>query len=204
MPAVTMSINLISKTPNAEKVIEEAGRTCYMSFDNITEHSSDSFVRAAIKRGHFSIIEHASATFRISGISRACSHQLVRHRIASYSQQSQRYVRADDFDYAIPPKIQENEKLLLNFKNHMYDCSFLYSEMVKNGILPEDARFILPSACATEVVMTMNFRQWREFIQKRLLDPHAQWEIKVLADEILRQLVQIAPNVFDDLTIRPL
>ena len=99
------SVELIAITPFAQKVIEEAGRTCYLSFDRMTESSADDFIPKTIARGHQSILEHASATFRIKGASRAFTHQIVRHRVASFSQQSQRYVKEDEFDYVVPPSI---------------------------------------------------------------------------------------------------
>jgi len=104
MEIIQPEVKLLEITPNAEKLIEEAGRTCYLSLDRITENSSDNFIQASIRRGHGSILEHATASFRILGASRAFTHQLVRHRIASYSQQSQRYVDEAEFNYIVPPE----------------------------------------------------------------------------------------------------
>lgn len=149
MPQVKMNTYLLSSTPHPEELIEQAGRICYNSKPSEKFEDLERFIKKRISECHFSILEHASASFYITGISRACSHQL--------------------------------------------SC----------GIKPEDARFILPNACATEIIMTMNFRQWREFIQKRYKDKKSQWEIKALAENILDQLLLICPSVFEDLKKEP-
>jgi len=193
-----MIIELLAYTPEPEKLIEQAGRTCYLSHDKITPESAGIFIRGAIKRGHESILEHASATFRISEVSRALSHQLVRHRLASYSQQSQRYVKEDQFGYTIPESISNNECFKAYFHNHMLETQKLYDHFVVNGINPEDARSILPNACHTEMVMTANFREWRGILKLRC-EKHAQREIRILCKNIGQKLLDIAPNVFSDL-----
>ena len=108
-------ITLLAVTPNAEKLIEEAGRTCYLSLDKMGDDTEKNFIRRCIKNGHHSILEHASASFRIQGASRAFTHQLVRHRLASFSQQSQRYVSEDEFNYIVPPDIRDNNEALKVF-----------------------------------------------------------------------------------------
>ena len=198
-----MNIELLSVTNNPDKLIEEAGRTCYLSTDKITESSSDNFIQRAIKRGHESIVEHASATFRISGVSRALTHQLVRHRLASYSQQSQRYVNEEDFDYVIPCSITENKnpEVIDVFTLAMAYSHLAYKRLRELGVPREDARFILPTATATEIVVTMNFRELRSFLKLRMSES-AQWEIRKLAHSILDVMIQIAPNVFQDLEVK--
>jgi len=193
-----MKIELLSITPNAEKLIEEAGRTAYQSQDKITDESAPKFIKMLIGRGHTSVLEHASATFKISDVSRAFSHQLVRHRIASYTQKSQRYVNEKEFDYVIPDTIKNNEKALEIFKFMMGEINWNYQELQKLGIRNEDARFLLPNACTTEIVITTNFREWRHIIKLRT-DKAAQWEIRNVCNEILKVLKEKAPSCFEDL-----
>lgn len=193
-----MKIDLLSITQNCELLIESAGRTCYDSSENITKESSNKFIKMLVKNGHESVLEHASAVFRISGISRACSHQLVRYRLASYSQRSQRYCKEDNFEYVIPEKIKNNQNLMTKFTNIMYHIDKEYKSLLLNGIKPEDARYILPNACSTEIVVTMNFRELRHFIKQRI-SKKAQWEIRELAENILDVLLDHAPNVFGDI-----
>src|SRR5512137_967594 len=140
------TVTLLAITPNAEKLIEEAGRTCYLSLERIAEGSEKSFIRNCIKRGHHSILEHATATFRITGASRAFTHQLVRHRLASFSQQSQRYVDETGFNYVIPDDILANEKASALFRDCMARAENAYQQLRQFGIKKEDARFILPNA----------------------------------------------------------
>ncbi len=186
-------IKIISITPDCEQVIEEAGRTCYQS-----EVGNPKIIQAWIKSGHESVIEHASVTFRINDVSRALSHQLVRHRIASYSQQSQRYVSEEQFSYITPEKLYEKKELLEMYNQFMSRTQNFYNLLVKGGIKKEDARFVLPNACTTEIVVTMNFRSLRNFLKLRL-DKHAQWEIREVANKMLILVKQYAPNVFNDL-----
>lgn len=188
-----MKIELISITPNAELVIEEAGRTCYKS-----KVGNPSVIRKWIDSKHESVLEHASVTFRISGVSRSFTHQLVRHRIGfSYSQESQRYVKQDQFEYVTPQKIRDNDSLNKEYVELMESIQSFYSKAIANIIKPEDARFVLPNACTTEIVVTMNFRAVRNFLTLRL-DSHAQWEIREVAFLILREMKNHAPNVFYD------
>jgi thymidylate synthase (FAD) len=136
---------LLAVTPNAEKLIEEAGRTCYLSLDRITDESEKNFIRKSIINGHHSILEHASASFRIRGASRAFTHQLVRHRVASFSQQSQRYVNESEFNYIIPPEIEKNPEAAKVFRKFIEDSRVAYLKLRELGIKKEDARFTLPT-----------------------------------------------------------
>ena len=179
-----------------EELLEHAGRACYRSEKR---GGAGNFLQARIREGHESIIEHASLTFEISGISRVCSHQLVRHRIASYSQRSQRYVREAEPEYVIPPSISADEEALSAFEEAMTSAWAAYSDLLKLGIRPQDARFVLPNACKTRIMVTMNFRSWRHFIKERGVNPAAQWEIRDIALQILTILSQEAPSCFSDL-----
>lgn len=193
-----MKVKLLAITPNAEKLIEEAGRTCYRS-EAKKGYKLGTLINALIKSGHESVLEHASATFRIKGISRALSHQLVRHRLASYSQQSQRYVKESQFDYVIPPSISELGATAEDeFRSDMRLIQEMYNKWKGRGIKNEDARFVLPNACCTEIVMTCNMREWRTVFNLRCTK-HAQWEIRRMCDEILKQLWKECPHVFADI-----
>ena len=192
-----VSVELIVYTPDAEKVIERAGRTCYLSFEKADEESAGKFIKARIKTGHDSILEHACASFRIKGVSRAFTHQLVRHRMASYSQQSQRYVSENEFSYILPPSIEENSEAHKIYSDFMENSRIAYSKLREMNILKEDARFVLPNAVETEIVFTANFRELRHFFSIRL-EKHAQWEIRRAAYEMLLIMKKIAPSVFDD------
>ncbi len=134
------------------------------------------------RAGHTSVLEHVAMTFRIDGISRACSHQLVRHRLASFVQESQRYTKIDVWHgdwYVIPPTIEQNEGLCKQYKDHMADAGRAYDKALYHGIKPEDARYLLPEATKTSVVMTTNLRELEAFYKLRS-DKAAQWEIREL------------------------
>lgn len=191
-------VELLSITHDAERIIEEAGRTAYQSFDKMTDDSATKFISMLIKRGHTSVLEHAVATFRISGVSRAFSHQLVRHRLASYTQKSQRYVSEDNFEYIVPESIKHNSDASEMFLDLMFKINEVYSNLQELGISNEDARFVLPNACNTEIVITTNFREWRHIIGLRT-EKAAQWEIRGVCMEILTILQEKAPSCFGDL-----
>jgi thymidylate synthase (FAD) len=190
-----VELELLAITPDAERLIEAAGRTCYATADRAGADTAERFIRMLIRRGHLSVLEHASATFRIRGVSRALTHQLVRHRLASYSQRSQRYVREGGFDYVTPPAVAANAAARGAFDDAVEASRGAYQKLIELGCPREDARFVLPNACATEIVMTANFREWRHFLELRG-DAAAQWEIRQLAVAILRDLKSRAPAVF--------
>ena len=144
------------------------------------------------------LIEHASATFEISGISRACSHQLVRHRLASYSQESQRYVDMSDPEWALPPAIAENPEAKAIWEGFAGEVKAAYRALRELGIRKEDARFALPNAAATRIVVTMNFRQLLHVFRIRI-SPAAQWEIRDVCVRMLELVYPLAPGVFGDL-----
>ena len=199
-----MDIELIAHTPSPEEVIANAARTCYDSAPKDIE-ASRKMIKAIIKSGHESCVEHASASFRLSGVSRVLTHELVRHRLFSFSQRSQRYVREDEPSYVVPDVLVDdnsaNQKLLLAkdiFDKAMQNAWDAYSLLLSYGLKPEDARFVLPNACTTEIVVSGNFREWRNFLKLRL-SPRAQWEIRKAANIILSKLYEIAPSCFEDL-----
>jgi thymidylate synthase (FAD) len=152
-----------------------------------------------VKEGHESIIEHVSFTFLIEGISRSCSHQLVRHRLASYSQESQRYCEpAADEGLVVPPAVDADREARRVWRRAVEDLAASYGALRERGIRKEDARFLLPNAAETRIVMTMNARSLRHFFTVRL-PRAAQWEIRGVALEMLRLVHPIAPALFDDL-----
>jgi thymidylate synthase (FAD) len=179
----------------SEALLEHAGRSCYRSEPR---GEPGRFLKARIREGHESIIEHASVTFEISGISRACSHQLVRHRIASYSQESQRYVDMSAPEFVVPPSVAGNGEALAIWDEFMSQVADTYHQLRGLGVRKEDARFVLPNAAATRIIVTMNFRTLRHFFSVRC-EKAAQWEIRALALEMLRQVHSLAPAVFDDI-----
>ncbi|MFH0887584.1 MAG: FAD-dependent thymidylate synthase [Planctomycetota bacterium] len=195
-----MKVVLLSITPTAEKLIERAGRTAYLSTRKQRQGTEKKFIRMLVKSGHHSVLEHANATFRIKGISRASSHQFVRHRFCSFTQKSQRYVAEHNFEYIEPASIQDNKKAHSLFKDFMNRAKNTYVELQKLNIKKEDARFVLPNAVETELVVTANFREWRHIIETRG-SLKAQWEIRKLAITILKILIKHAPTVFSDYVI---
>jgi thymidylate synthase (FAD) len=197
---LTPKVELLFVTPNAEKLIEAAGRTSYLSFPKQKESSEKTFIRMLIKNQHLSVLEHAYATFRILGISRALTHQLVRHRLCSFIQQSQRYVDESNFSFVEPDSLKKNPKAHSVFIDFMDRAKDVYSQLQKMKIKKEDARYVLPNAVESQVVASANFREWRHIIGLRG-KAQAQWEIRKLAIEILKILRRHAPTVFEDFEI---
>ncbi len=193
-------VTLLAITPGAEKLIEEAGRTCYLSLDRIAEGTEKGFIGNCKRRGHLSILEHASASFRITGASRSFTHQLVRHRLASFSQQSQRYVDETGFNYVIPDTILADPEAATVFRGFMARAEEAYRELRERGIRKEDARFVLPNALESQIVFSANFRELRTIFHLRL-DRSAQWEIRKVCMEMLKILQGEAPSVFGDFII---
>lgn len=197
---ITLQVELLAITPDAERLIETAGRTCYDSTDRAGADSAPRFIQMLIQRGHHSVLEHASATFAIRGVSRALTHQLVRHRLASYSQRSQRYVKEDGFDVVTPPSIAARPQAAARFQEYLRVARETYDALRSAGVPAEDARFVLPNACRSDIVVTANFREWRHILALRGA-PQAQWEIRQLAVAVLRELKNRAPAVFSDFSI---
>jgi len=196
-----MKVILLSHTPNPDQLVAAAARLCYAPIgaeqllETMTEKQVNKLVEDLMAMGHESPIEHVSFTFAIEGVSRAMSHQLVRHRLASYSQQSQRYVKQDAFEYIMPPSVQANPQARAVFLQQMTAIQESYHKLLALEIPREDARYVLPNACETKIVMTMNARSLYNFFQQRLCQ-RAQWEIRTLAEAMRRELIAVSPLLF--------
>jgi thymidylate synthase (FAD) len=211
MAQATLKVILLNHTKRPEETIAHAAKLCYSpasieQLKNTIEGSdNEKFVKRLLQLGHLSPLEHAIFTFGVEGISRACSHQLVRHRIASYSQQSQRYVgerrkkEHETFDFVIPPSIEVSGKKEW-FIDKMREIQNWYDELIEvlgdsGEKSNEDARFILPNAAETKIIVTMNVRELIHFFSVRCCE-RAQWEIRDLATEMLRLTREVLPSVF--------
>ena len=212
MKAVKAKVSLVRYTPDAEAIIASAAKICYASeteqaFDE--QSASADFVKRLRKMGHLSPYEHAVFTFYIEGVSRALSHQLVRHRLASYSQRSQRYDAHNQFDYIIPPQLEGKtvkhngrERDAVEFFQETMEYIAERYRLLNDSLgssgesSNEDARYALPNACETKIVATMNARELLHFFEERLC-LRAQWEIRGVAEEMLDRVKEIAPSVFD-------
>lgn len=197
-----MNVELIQFTPDPEKVVAAAARLCYSPdpvpelLERLDEEKVANFVRKLSSMGHLSPFEHVSFQFSIDGVSRALSHQLVRHRIASYSQRSQRYVKEEGFEFVTPPSIRKNPEALERFEKVMNSLQEEYQALL--GMVPaEDARYILPNACTTSLMATFNARSLLNFFEHRTC-MRAQWEIRVLAEKMLGLVRDVAPNLFGE------
>lgn len=197
-----MEVKLLSYTPEPEKLVAAAARLCYSPrsageiMDDFSQQEAQAFLDKLNDMGHSSPLEHASFTFAIDGVSRALSHQLVRHRIGvSYSQKSQRYVKEKQFEYVLPGSVAGDLKLSQEFQEIMAYLQEKYNQMIAKGIPAEDARYILPNACATNLVVTMNTRSLLHFFQLRCCT-RAQWEIRKLAGLMLAEVKKVAPSLF--------
>jgi thymidylate synthase (FAD) len=157
----------------------------------------EGLLKRTVGSGHHSVVEHAVFTFSIEGVSRALTHQLVRHRIASYSQQSQRYVRFDDADYVVPPEIEKDPDALATFGKAVEDAWGSYRQLVDMGIPEEDARYVLPNAATTNITVTMNARELIHFFRLRCC-LRAQWEIRRAALKMLDECKRVAPIIFEN------
>lgn len=197
-----MHVKLLAYTPEPELVCARAMRACRTKQPayqlELSREDVARLIRNARKLGHLSVLEHASFTFSVSGISRACSHQLVRHRMASYSQQSHRAVAVARSDVVVPPSVQRNSKSLEVFQKSMDDSFNSFNELLKRGIRLEDARYVLPNALMTNITVTMNARELLHFFRLRLASS-AQWEIRELARRMLQEVKEIAPVMFEQL-----
>lgn len=209
MPAVEMKVALIRHTLSPEETVALGARLCYSKAtvadltQRISEKDQTEFVEKLLAMGHESVFEHASFTFAVEGVSRVLLAQLTRHRLASFSVQSQRYVSyAGGFGYIVPPKIAAlGEEAVAEYKAQMQQMHAWYcawQEKLGTGEgSNEDARFVLPNACETRVMMTMNVRELRHFFALRMC-ARAQWEIRALATEMHRLCMEVAPVLFAD------
>jgi len=195
-------VHLISRPENMLKTVYTAARTCYSADMPIDIYNSDSandeekmlkLIERVVGSGHYSVIEHIQVTFAISNVSRACTHQLVRHRHMSFSQKSQRYVKEKgQFDYLIPPTIERNEELKVKFISFMEEISKLYCEFTDAGIPAEDARAVLPNAASTSIVASLNLREMIHIANLRLCS-RAQYEIRTMVKAMCDELVKVEP-----------
>ena len=199
---VQPNVILIAHTPEAEKVVAMAAKICYAKDvsikklqKKINDNDVSAFITKLLESGHESPFEHISFTFGIEGISRACSHQLVRHRMASFSQRSQRYCFEDGFNYIEPEDINENENEDKFFRDFMRHSKEVYSKLIDKGVKPEDARMVLPNACETKIIVTMNARELLHFFKLRCCK-RAQKEIREVAFMMKNICRKVAPNVF--------
>ena len=221
-----LKVNLLAYTPEPEKVVAAAAKLCYSGAQidellaGLTPEKSREFVERLAKMGHESPTEHVSFTFAIEGVSRSLLAQITRHRIASYSVQSQRYVRLDGFEYVTPPEVAADPEASAAFEQAMRAENEQYERiaaLLKEGhtrrlmreeglteaaaakkaekLAIEDARFVLPNACSTKMIVTMNARSLNNFFRHRCCQ-RAQWEIRELADEMLRLVNEVAPALF--------
>ncbi|MBY9001192.1 MAG: FAD-dependent thymidylate synthase [Candidatus Heimdallarchaeota archaeon] len=198
-----IQVKLISYPEETELIAKMAGLICYSGekvFEKIKEKAAlkpDEYLAAIIKSGHLSIIEHNVFVFYISGISRVTSHQLIRKRLASFSQQSQRYVSAENFEYIIPEDIKQSP-FAEKYKDIVNQSHELYQEMVSTDITKEDARYILPNATSTQLIASMNGHALIDLLVRRIC-LRSQWEIRELAELMLDEVTKVAPTIFKNL-----
>lgn len=199
---MAITVKLIASTPDAAKIVAAAAKMCYSPsgavdiLEGLDSEKTVSFLKMLRESGHLSPFEHVSFSFAVEGISRVASHQLVRHRLASYSQQSQRYVGMSGQTCIVPPAVSENIEALAVFNRQIESSWRCYQELVDMGISKEDARFILPHGAETRLVLTMNSRELHHFFALRICK-RAQWEIRELARQMLVLAKEAAPEIFD-------
>lgn len=200
-----LTVKLLSYTADPEQNIVAAIRQCYASVgaeelkEKTTEEVRKRLIKQVIESGHTSTLEHASFTFAIDGVSRVTEIHLIRHRIASFSIQSGRYVKRGDAGYRVPPAIKglEDKKLYEKYLKHLDNSQELYNELIEAGVKAEDARFCQPQSVQIKMVMTMNARELLHFFSVRSC-VRAQWEIREVAQQMLKLVKEIAPNLFEN------
>jgi thymidylate synthase (FAD) len=199
-----MRVKLLRYTADPELLCGAAALTSSKSgrpseiFEGMDLERARQIIKRVTGYGHMSVIEHASFTFSIEDVSRAMTHQLVRHRLASYTQQSQRYVKYDTLkSYVTPPTIANNPDAQKIFEEALEHVSNAYNKLLEMGIPKEDARYILPNAAKTNIVVTMNARELRHFFNLRCC-ARSQWELREVATEMLRQVKKVAPSLFEN------
>jgi len=195
-----MNVKLLGVTPNPEKIPAMAAALTHSTTkpENLGKKSNKELLpilEQVMNLGHTSVIEHTSFTFAISDVSRSLTHQLVRHRIASYAQQSQRYVNLKEPHYVIPPTIEKKKDMKHAYEMTMATIWNEYNKLLEMGIPAEDARYVLPNATCTNIIVTMNARSLLNFFELRCC-LHAQWEIRHLANQMLREVKKVAPTIF--------
>ena len=205
MKIINASYKIETPIDGAEilKRVEKAGRTCYKSEDRITEESAKAFVRKLIERGHESVLEHESITVRFV-CDRGVSHEIVRHRLASYSQESTRYCNygndrfGSELTFIKPCFFKEKKGAYCSWHNSMDFAECAYFDMLDDGCTPQEARSVLPNSVKTELVMTANLREWRHFLKLRTAKA-AHPQMRELTVPLLHELKKRIPVVFDDI-----
>jgi len=197
-----LKVRLLNYTKNPDRICAAAAQSCYSEkgaselFDATDEGRAETMIAKVVGMGHLSVVEHASFTFSVEGVSRSLTHQLVRHRIASYSQQSQRYVNMSRAEYVLPPSLSEDRDARRIFEEAMEQAWKAYRELAEK-VPKEDARYVLPNACHTNITITMNARElWHMFTLRCCR--RAQWEIRLMAWQMLAEVKQVAPILFQD------
>ncbi len=195
-----MNVKLIGYTPNPEKLPAMAAKLTHSKtkpedLNKSSDKELSKILEHVIKLGHTSVVEHSIFTFAISDVSRSLTHQLVRHRMASYAQQSQRYVNLNEPNYVIPPKILKNKDMKKAYENTMENIWNQYNKLLNMEIPAEDARYVLPNATCTNIIVTMNARSLLNFFELRCC-LHAQWEIRTCANKMLQEVKKVAPTIF--------
>ena len=195
-----MNVKLLNFSPNTEEIPAMAAKLTHSKIkpEDLNKTSKKdllNILQHVMNLGHTSVIEHISFTFAISGVSRSLTHQLVRHRIASYAQQSQRYVNLKNPTYVTPPKINSSKKMKEAYEETMDNIWEQYNKLLDMGIPPEDSRYVLPNATCTNIILTMNARSLINFFELRCC-LRAQWEIRELANNILKEVKKTAPTIF--------
>ena len=196
-----VKVQLLAYSPEPEKLVARAMRQSRYSGSvtdlELKEEDTKRLIELALQLGHLSVFEHAVFTFAISGISSSCSHQLVRHRLFSFTQQSQRYVKLRDKNaFVVPPSIKENEEATRLYEKELQNIFDTYQKLLSLKVPEEDARFILPNATETKIVATANARELMHFFKLRM-DKNAQWEIRELAMKMFELVNIVAPNIFN-------
>ena len=195
-----MIVKLLAYTQNADAICAAAGNSCYSerpSYEIVEDINSEKVLSRIVGMGHHSVIEHAVFTFSVEGVSRALTHQLVRHRVASYSQQSQRYVSMKEPSFVTPHTVQDDPEALKVFEDTMAEIWAAYGKLESMGIPAEDARYLLPNGCTTNITITMNARELLHFFSLRCCN-RAQWEIREMADRMLELCREVSPVIFRD------
>ena len=195
-----MKVMLLACTQNADAICAAAGNSCYSNkpaSEIVEDIDSEKVLSRIVGMGHHSVIEHAVFTFSVEGVSRALTHQLVRHRMASFSQQSRRYVSLTEPTYVTPHTIEGNPEAEKRFEETMDSIWKAYRDLEEMGIPAEDARYLLPNGCTTNITITMNARELLHFFSLRCCN-RAQWEIREMADRMLELCMEVSPVIFKD------
>lgn len=188
-----MNVTLEDYTDDPEREIARFAAICYGS--GTDDKSLDRRIKHLMKVKHLATLRFANATFKVEGVSRACTHQLVRHPHLSYLQESQRYVDQSNTDFVVPPEVDSISRTHINsIYSGLVEA---YERLVRDGVKKEDARYILPNGSTSSMYITGNFHAWVDFLRNRT-DAHAQWEVREVAEEIAKRLNNIAPNVFGE------